>query len=525
MKKTTLLLYVSLLVAAAGMTSCSQVEVKSPNIVLFYIDDWAWNGSPVPMDGSMENSFMPALEMPNVEKLAEQGMVFRNAYGSPQCSPARVCIQTGQNSPHNGFTVYHGITEDEYYDSSPEYAYFPLTPTISDMEIDTASVTIAEALQPLGYVSAHVGKWHMRSNPGLHGYAVHDGPTDNNDGNTLKFGLEEGEPIPRRLPTDLSDPKAMFSITEKAIGFIEDQVSQGNPFYLQVSHYAMHAGRECLDVTRQKYVNHPLVREWYKEHNEDPETIQRKRDPANWLAMGEDLDGRIGAVLEKIRELGIEDNTYIVLVADNGYRHDELQLNPELTQPLHGTKWWVWDGGIRVPMIVKGPGIGPGTVFTGNVVNYDFLPTFYDWAGGDPEDLQDVDGVSLEAYMEGEEPGEDFLNRNLYFHYPHYRSSVPHSAMISGPYKVLHFYEQPGIPMLFDLSQDIGEVHNIAKEYPEMHKELYDEMMGYLMGVGTRFPKENPQYDQEKYKEDSKTAGRLKWGAFEGDRPLEEDEI
>ena len=118
-----------------------------------------------------------------------------------------------------------------------------------------------------------------------------------------------------------------------------------------------------------------------------------------------------------------------------------------------------------------GPGIEPGTSLAANVVNYDFLPTFVDWAGGDPEELQDIDGVSLAGYMAGEEPNEDFLKRNLYFHYPHYRNSVPHSAMISGSFKVLHFYDRPEIPMLFDVSADIGEVTNIAKNQPITHKK------------------------------------------------------
>jgi len=182
---------------------------------------------------------------------------------------------------------------------------------------------------------------------------------------------------------------------------MEQQVKAGNPFYLQISHYAMHAGRECLDKTREKYVNHPLVQAWYKKNKKDPETVRRKEDPANWLAMGEDLDGRIGAVLDKIKELGIEDNTYVIVVSDNGYRHEELQLTPDLKQPLHARKWWLWDGGIRVPMIVKGPGIKPGSVFNGNVVNYDFLPTFVDWAGGDPENCRTLTvSVSRVTWLE-----------------------------------------------------------------------------------------------------------------------------
>ena len=176
-------------------------------------------------------------------------------------------------------------------------------------------------------------------------------------------------------------------------------------------------------------------------------------------------------------------------------------------------------------MIVKGPGVKSGSVFKGNVINYDFLPTFVDWAGGDGEALADVDGVSLAGYVIGERPDSGFLNRNLYFHYPHYRSSLPHSAIISGSSKVMHFYEKPEIPMLFNLASDIGEANNIAKQHPETHKKLFGEMMRYFNEVGARLPKVNPNYDPEHYKSLKDYKERLMWGPFEGRRPLEEDEI
>ncbi len=514
----------SLIAAATVLAMASAYGAKKPNIILFYIDDWAWNGTPVAMDDSMENSRMPALEMPHLEKLAAQGMRFRNAYGSPQCSPARACIQTGQSNPRNGLTVYLN-SPNPYYDTQKEYQYFPLVPNVADRELDDDAVTIAELLKTQGFVSAHVGKWHMRGDPGKEGYVVHDGATTNSEGNTMTWNLGPNDPRPRRLPEDMSDPKLMFSITEKGIKFMEDQVKADNPFFLQISHYAMHAGRECLNATREKYLKHPLVKAWYEENNQDPDTIHRNQDPAIWLGMADDLDSRIGAVINKARELGIEENTYFIVVGDNGYRHEELLLKPGITQPLHSQKWWLWDGGIRVPMIVKGPGIKGGSVFYGNVVNYDLLPTFFEWAGGNPEQLLYIDGVSLADYMEGEKPDPSFLNRNLYFHYPHYRTSVPHSAMISGSSKVIHFYHRPDIPMLFDLSGDMGEVTNLADRYPDRHEKLYNEMMRYLIQVGARFPKENPNYDPELYKKDNKTDERLMWGPFAGSRPLEEDEI
>jgi arylsulfatase A-like enzyme len=285
----------------------------------------------------------------------------------------------------------------------------------------------------------------------------------------------------------------------------------------------MHAGFECLPETREKYVHHPDVQAYYKKVNKTAETIGRRHDdPATWLGMAHDLDGRIGAVLQRIDELGIADNTYVIMISDNGYRH---KFYPGLSQPLHAGKWWVWQGGIRVPMIVRGPGIEPASVFTENVVNYDFLPTFVEWAGGDPKSLKDIDGVSLAGFMRGDRPGEDFRNRHLYFHYPHYRTTMPHSAIVSDNQKVIHFYERPVISMLFDLSNDIGEVTNIAKQNPETHQKLHDEMMRYFEEVGARIPKENPDYDPKVYRKAKEYQSRIQWGPFEGQRTLDDDEI
>lgn len=485
------------------------VAQEKPNIVMFYIDDWAWNGSPIVMNESMENSFMPILEMPNLEKLANQGMKFTNAYGSPQCAPARASLQTGQTAARNGYTLVLGKQTDDYYDTRQKYRNLPVVPNISDNSIDADALTIPEALRPFGYVSAHIGKWHLYSDPGAEGYVLHDGDTDNNPG------------TPKDPNIAANDPKLMFSITEKAIGFIEEQAKEANPFYLQISHYAMHRGTQCLEETRQKYAKHPLVQDYYKKHGKK---VRGNNDPAVWLGMGEDLDGRLGAVLDKLQELGIDDNTYVVVVSDNGYRHDELGITPGLKQALHGHKWWAWQAGIRVPMIVKGPTVKPNSVFKGNVANYDFLPTFVDWAGGNPKELKNTDGVSLAEYMEGKKPKQEFLNRNLYFHVPHYRQEIPHSAIISGDTKVMHFYDSPNIPMMFDLLQDVGEVSNIAKQHPKRHKQLYSEMMKYLAEVGARIPKMNPEYDPAVYKKLKNYKKYMQWGAFEGKRPLEEDE-
>lgn len=500
------------LLAVCAAVSSGWAGDQKPNIVFIFIDDWAWNGTPIAMDDAMENSRMPVLQMPNLERLAQEGMKFRNAYASPQCSPSRVCVQTGQSSPRNGFTVYLNALGQDYYNIKKSQG-FPVISCISDETIDPETITIPEALGSLGYTSAHFGKWHMRGDPGDEGYAAHDGDTNNNPGNTIA-GL-------RRLPPDLSDPKRMFSVTERAIDFMEAQVEAQTPFYLQVSHYAMHAGSECLPETRAKYVTHPLVQAYYKSVNQTASTIARKQDPAVWLGMGEDLDRCIGTILEKLDRLGVADHTYVVLMSDNGYRHS---FYPGLTQPMHGKKWWVWQGGIRVPMIVKGPGIAAGSTFHDNVVNYDLLPTFVDWAGGDPTELKEIDGVSLAGYLRGEAASSEFSQRNLYFHYPHNRTSMPHSAIVSGTMKALHFYERPDLPMLFDLSVDEREQHNIAPQQSETHQRLFGALMSYLHAMDARLPKRNPECDLEAYRASGAYATLQEYGPFSGSRSLGRDE-
>ncbi|VGO18972.1 sulfatase-like hydrolase/transferase [Pontiella sulfatireligans] len=505
------------IILVLSCAALGQVEGKSerPNIVLLLIDDWAWYGSSVRMDDAMSNSQMPLAHMPNLEKLAAQGMKFRNAYaGAPQCAPSRVCIQTGKTSARSGYTLVLGKNQpDSDYDTRKTYEKLPLIPNTSDISIDADAFTIPEALKPLGYVSAHLGKWHMYSDPGAEGYVVNDGDTDNVPGSTIAKL--------KRMPEDHSDPKLMFSITEKSINFMRDQVKDGNPFYLQVSHYANHAFHECLPATREKYVNLPEVQAYYKKTKKTADTVNYKQDPAVWLGMLDDLDGRIGAVLDELKKLGIEDNTYVIVASDNGYRH---KFFPGQAQPMHGAKWWVWQGGLRIPMLVKGPDIKAGAVFDANVINYDFLPTFVDWAGGNPESLKDIDGVSLAGYLRGKKPDSAFLNRYLYFHNPHYRSTMPSSAIVSGSKKVMHFYERPDIPMLFDLSAEDGEVSNIAKKNPEQHKQLFNEMMRYFDQVGARMPKVNPDYDPDHYKKLKDYDQRMTWGPFEGMRALDNDE-
>lgn len=486
--------------ANSSATAKNSSSFKKPNIILILIDDMAWNGTSIRMDDNMVNSGMPILKMPRLEKFASQGMRFRNAYAAaPQCAPSRVAIQTGQSSARNGFTVTLGNGESTYPEPDPNFPYFfdkkalqyfPLRTNTSDVNLDRAEITIAESLKPRGYVSAHFGKWHMNgATPADHGYSEHDGNTDNKPGNER----------------NADDPKLMVSLTDKSIDFMKRKVAKDTPFYLQISHYAIHKSYRCFPESEAKYAKDPRIISEYADTKNESRRKDNISKLAKWFGMTGDLDSAIGRVLDEVDTLGISDNTYIVIVSDNGYQH----WRADQQQALHGKKWWIWDGGLRVPMFVRGPGIKIASVNNTNVVHYDFLPTFIELAGGDVSKHPAIlDGISLRPLLMGKKAPGNLENRSLYFHYPHYRASMPGSAMITKNWKVLHWYEDADIPLLFNLTEDIGEMKSVAKQHPKLHKKMFDEMMGYLKKVGARIPEKNPNYDPEKleawYQEDPK---------------------
>jgi arylsulfatase A-like enzyme len=256
-----------------------------------------------------------------------------------------------------------------------------------------------------------------------------------------------------------------------------------------LSHYANHGQFQARRATLEKYEQDPVFQKL---------TSPRERSNAQLsAAMTEDLDTSIGQVLAKLDELGIADNTHVIFTSDNG--HQDWN---EGREPLRGGKWWLWDGGLRVPLIVRGPGVPKGSRSAVNVVGYDWLPTFADLAGAGAHVPKDVDGVSLKPVLLGQEVGESFANRPLYFHYPHYRVSPPCSAIIEGDRKLLHFYEWPDDYFAYDLKTDLGERNNIATANPGPSRATYHRMMERLKAVGGYFPKANPKADPKTKKYD-----------------------
>ncbi|WP_414660676.1 sulfatase [Horticoccus sp. 23ND18S-11] len=469
-----------LLVATTGARSLAAERAASPpNIVFILIDDMPWFGTPVRMSAELPESAMAFRHMPNVEKLAAQGMTFRNAYAAAgMCGPSRCSIQTGMMTARHLYSGNGGFGEKtngtvQYLTRGQDAARPLLAP---EPQGNLRFPSIGDLFKSAGYATAHFGKWHLYGGgPAKHGYDESDGETDNKTCEPIDAATGQ------RSDTS-DDPKLMFSITRRSVDFIERQAKAGRPFFLQVSHYATHARYQATKTTLAKYEKNPLFA-----------TITNPRERSHAVlgaAMVDDLDTAIGQVLQKLDTLGLTENTYVVFTTDNGYR-----LWNESHDPLRGAKWWLWENGIRVPLIVRGPAVPAASRCAVNVVGYDFLPTFADLAGATAKLGPNLDGVSFKRLLLGGAPTEQDLNRPLYFHYPHYRISPPASALIVGDTKLMHWYEWPEQRFVYDLRRDLGEKQNVAAANPERTAQLQQQLMSGLKTVGAYFPKPNPNAD------------------------------
>ena len=444
----------------------SATAAKQPNFIFILADDMPWYGTAVQMEQGVRVSAGQTRQTPVIDQLAKDGMIFSRAFApASMCAPSRCSIQTGMSAARTRFSGNgnFGTTSREVtYGGRRNKGKLVLEPQPIG-SLDPKQDTIAEYLKPLGYATAHVGKWHIYGGgPGKHGYDVHDGATTNAEGNSK----------------DPKDPKLIFSMTRKAIGFMETQAKAGKPFYLQVSHYAEHNAVQCLPETAAQCLKLKGIR--------DIESNGLRKRVAERTAMVLDMDRSIGTLLKKLDELGLRDNTYVVFMSDNGHHRDT-----GAKKFLRGNKWWLWEGGIRVPMIVAGPGIKTGSRCDVNVVGYDFLPTFVDLAGGSVEKLRDIDGVTITPLLKGKGDRE-LAKRFLYFHYPHHRNTAPHSVVLQGDYKFFRFYEKPDSHYLYNLKYSIGEKENIAPQNKALVTRLAAEMDRYHKAIKACLPKPNP---------------------------------
>ncbi len=333
-------------------------------------------------------------------------------------------------------------------------------------QLSDNETTVGELLRSAGYATAHYGKWHIGGGgPGRHGYDEHDGDT----GNEQAFRYQDPNPVD------------IFGMAERAAAFMKKSRDARRPFYVQLSWNALHASENALRATLAKYKRQAGVGE--------NEPADKRLAVA---AITEDLDTGVGRVLDTIDELGLTDNTIIIYMSDNGAGGGGGKGGG-----LRGGKGGVWEGGVRVPWIVAGPGIAANTWCHTRVVGYDWFPTFCEWAGIPATRLpKDLDGGSLADLLRAE--GRGAVQRpagDIVFHFPHYQAEDgPQSAVYDGDLKLVWFHEDDRLA-LFDLSIDIGERNDLVKSRSADAARLNKRLTARLKQMDAQFATPNSAYD------------------------------
>ena len=377
--------------------------------------------------------------------MANEGLVFSSAYApAPVCTPTRYSILYGKTPAklrHTTLKDWHATpVEDE--------------------------ISIPQMIKEINnkYKAAHFGKWHLRPKsltPEVAGYDVSDGPTGNFEGDWVRNGVKNS--------TD--DLKRTFGISKRACDFMADQVSNNNPFFMQVSYYAVHVPNYGLESTTEKY------RKKKPGKKSVPRDFELPPPPLNegmvsYAAMLEDLDTGFGMILDKIDELGIKENTYVIFTSDNGggFRGNA---------PLQMGKADLWEGGIRVPTIVRGPNVLRNQYCDVPIAGWDFYPTVSEIIGNPKRLASEFDGGSLLSVFENGNAGKVIRNTEaLIFHFPWF-SGEPESAIRLGDYKLIKNIDTRQT-WLFDVDKDIEESNDLSDAMPAKVNELEKILSNYL---------------------------------------------
>jgi len=464
MKRNLLFLSMLVLAACGGEqdvakedTAASEME-KPWNVVMFIVDDVAWN-----QVGYHGTEFY---ETPNIDAIAAAGMQFSNAYSAnPVCSPTRASLMTGKNPARLQIT--------DYIPGSP-YPFARLLRPAEVPGLELEEVTLAELLKSKGYATGHFGKWHLNVDknyqPGRPGDPESQGFDD-----ILTTVKPEYEADPS------ADAHHSIEITERSLAFLE--ANKDKPFFLYSTFHTVHRPLMEKPELVAKYEAKPGV----------------ESDVNNPImgAMMETMDDGIGQILERIEEYGLTDNTIVIFYSDNG-GFEQLQDQ----DPFRGGKAMIWEGGIRVPMAIKWPGvIGSGTTNDELVISDDFFPTLAEILGED-NISSDIDGLSLMPVL----TQDGTLDRDtLYFHYPHYHhlGFMPAGAIRQGDYKLIEWFEgsilgEGKAVSLFNLAEDPGETTDIAEQHPDMAKAMLEKLRAWRKDIGAAEMTVNPNYEADR---------------------------
>jgi arylsulfatase A-like enzyme len=510
MPRTSSVVWIWLWALIASATALA--EPSPPNVVLFLVDDMGWRDC-----GAYGSRYY---ETPHIDRLAREGMTFIDAYAAnPLCSPTRASILTGKYPARLGLTSAVGhlppLPEDapRYPENMPPGR--PIITPESLRYLPPAEYTLAEALRDAGYRTGHFGKWHLGLTephwPEQQGYEVawHGKPDPGPPGPNGYFS-----PYSFKAGTITPGPEGEYIVdrlTDEAIRFIEESHEQSRPFFAAVWQYGVHGPWDHKE-------------EYTKQFAEKQAPEGRQGNPV-MASMLKSVDESLGRIVARLDALGLAENTIVVFTSDNGgnvhsntrddrrkanvkpghpqwrslssYRKYAGHLPPTNNHPLRSGKGTLYEGGVRVPLIVRWPGKVPAAASSEIVSSIDFYPTLLELLKVPQKEKTKFDGISFAAVLRDPSVG---LEREAVFNYfPHGGPSKPPGVTVrQGKWKLIRWFETgpdyPSLYELYDLEADLGETTNLAQQHPERVRELDALIDGFLKDTGAAIPKPNPRF-------------------------------
>lgn len=433
---------------------------RPPNIVFILADDLGWTD--VGCSGSKY------YETPNLDRLAGQGLKFTSAYTcGPNCAPTRACLMSGQYGPRTGiYTVGTGARGEEQYRK--------MIPVENQTNLPLDKITVAQALKSAGYATAMFGKWHLGQQgvyrPSQRGF----------DEAIVSMGKHFN--FTTQPPTKV-DPGVYLAdfLTDKAVDFIER--NRTRPFFLYLPHFGVHVPHEAKPELVARF--------------KDRQPAGGHRDPT-YAAMIASVDESVGRVMAKLDDLKLTDNTMLIFSSDNGGVGGYEEIGGRgitSNTPLRGGKGMLYEGGVRVPLIVRWPGTArAGSVCEEAVASIDFYPTFLELAGARRDANHALDGVSLLSLLR--DARAKLKREALYWHFPGYLEggnrpgtwrTTPAGAIRIGDFKLIEFFED-GRLELYNLKDDLSQKRDLAKSMPDKTRELHEKLKAWRESMKAPMP-------------------------------------
>ncbi|PRY96434.1 arylsulfatase A-like enzyme [Marinilabilia salmonicolor] len=477
------------LLSGTILSSCAvdSPHKQSPNIVMFLVDDMGWQDTSVPF-WKDSTKFNKRYHTPNMERLANQGVKFTQAYACAVCSPTRVSLMTGMNAARHrvtNWTLKQNTNNDKPHPELrlPQWNVNGLQP-VDSIENTIQATTLPQILSNHGYYTIHTGKAHFGAmntpgeNPENLGFKVNIAghaagapgsfKGENNYSSKRRNGRSDWD-VPGLNKYHGTDTYLTEALTLEALNAIRKPIAKGTPFFLYMAHYAVHTPIEADNRFVQKYLDAGL-----------------DETEAAYASMIEGMDKSLGDILTFLDQNDLTENTIILFMSDNGGLSAHTRTKPLHTHnaPLKSGKGSAYEGGIRVPMIVKHPGLTKAaTTCETPVIIEDFFPTILEMAGIEtPVTSQTIDGESFLPLLTNTSFQES--DRPLYWHYPNkWGAEGPGigttSSIRKGDWKMIYWYKDQK-KELYNLRNDISETNDLSTDFPEKIKELSNDLGNFL---------------------------------------------